>query len=401
MTPTKGNNGSTYNSGGQIFLAVMLYLIILVIGFIATTKDEQWWAVSLVLVASHFSLSFSFLNERQLGASFRVGKDITDLGPGLYFAFWPFWYIRKETRNIIQLEIGLLEPEEREKAKDLQTSMSVYLLEDPLRVNWGDLKSARPEATPEEIRVFKDSPYGRDMVTDTHVTIRLRISSLKKLIKYGGSLKEGLELIRGVVVSTIISHAGKSFVGRAMNNMEETNYELRKAVEEFVIDPNSKAYTIGTPATATTPAKPARPEDSWGVDVQETQITRLGTSKRVNVAIAEKGKTIYTAQGERIKREEEGYGTANAIKSKAVADRQRLEQEGAGNAEAERLLLFAREAGTRQLAELLKTDHGLLLLQLQTLERALQSGKHIILPIELTNLLGALGGKINSPQVKP
>jgi regulator of protease activity HflC (stomatin/prohibitin superfamily) len=380
---------------GQIVFAVVLYMIILAIGFIIT-KDggEKWWAVALIVIACHIYLSIVIINERQLGAMFILGRAIDDFESGPHFVFWPICYIRRETKNIIQLEIGVLTDKEREKASRLESSESLYLLEDPFYVNWGNINSAEG-VDDEERERFKGDPYADAMVTATHVTVRFRISSLKSLIKKAGTKEEAIELIQKVVTSTLVSHAGKSFVGRVIHNMEAMDEELRKAVEEFVVDPNSNAYK-GAPGT------PGKPEDSWGIDVEKTQITRLGTAKRISEAQADKGKVIYAAQGERERLKEVAAGTAKAIGLKAEADRIRLTQEGAGNAEAEKLLLFARQEGIKKLSEIARTPEGQLILQLEALERALQAGKAVILPMELSGIVGALGNKLipASPTLK-
>jgi regulator of protease activity HflC (stomatin/prohibitin superfamily) len=380
---------SDWHSLIQMIIAFFLYLSMFVIGLRNTGRGgEEWWVVSLTAIACHIYLSIVVINERQLGAMFILGRAIRDIESGPHFAFWPFCYVRRETKNMIQIEIGVLTDEEKKKAKELESSASLYLLEDPLYVNWGDLESAN--ATLEERKMFKGNPYGDSMVTDTHVTVRFRISSLSKLIRKAGSLTEGIELVQKVVTSTLVSHAGKSFVGRVIRDMESMDEELKKSVEEFVVDPNSEAYSG-------TIDKPGRPEDSWGVDVEKTQITRLGTSKRINVAIAEKGKIIYEAQAQRVKTREAGFGEAEAMERKAAARRIELAQEGAGKAEAEKLLLFARQEGIKKLAKIAGTPAGQLILQLEALERGLKEGKSVILPMELSRIVGALSERLIPP----
>jgi regulator of protease activity HflC (stomatin/prohibitin superfamily) len=396
----------------QIIIAFVLYS-----GVLIAVKD---WRIALVAIAIHVYLSIVSINERQLGAMFFWGKPIKDsrsktgfkdLDSGPYFAFWPFFYIRTATKNVVQIEIGVLEEGEKEKAKKLEDSVSVYLLEDPLRVNWGNINTANPPANKKEREMFKKGdPYADNMVTDTRVTVRFCIQSLTKLILKAGSLDEGIELIQKVATSTLVSHAGKSFVGRAIRNMDALDNKLKKAVEEFVVDPNSSAYS-------------SSPEKSWGIDVEKTQVTRLGTSKRVNQAIADKDKVIFLAQGEKtrlieegigtaeatkqkayaekIRLTEEGVGTANAIKAKAEADRERLVKEGQGNAEAAKLLLFAQQEGTAKLAELAKLPEGQLVLQLQALQKGLEAGNTVILPAELSKLVGALTDKFTPPPEPP
>lgn len=372
-------------------LAVVLYPNVFAVGLILTKiVSEMSWLVALVVIFCHIILSLVIINEKQLGAMFIFGQAIDDLESGLHFAFWPVCYIRRETKNIVQLEIGVLTEEEKKKAAALESSASVFLLEDPFYVNWGDINSAEG-VTDEEKKKFKGNPYADAMVTATHVTVRFRIHRLTRLIKKAGSLTEAIELIQKVVTSTLVSHAGKSFVGRVIGNMEKMDDSLRKAVEEFVVDPHSNAYTVGIGG------RPPNPDDSWGIDVERTQITRLGTAKRISEAQADKGKVIYAAQGERIRLQEVGAGVAKAIEQKAEADQIRLTKEGFGTAEAEKLLLLARQVGTAKLAEVAKTPEGLLVLQLQALENGLRAGKVVILPMELSKIVGALSDKLLSP----
>ena len=201
-------------------LAGALYPIIFLVGLIFTlTSSKMSWLVALVVIACHIILSLVIINEKQLGAMFIFGRAIADLESGLHFAFWPFCYIRRETKNIVQLEIGVLTEEEKRKAAALESSASVFLLEDPFYINWGDINSAEG-VTDEERKRFKGNPYADAMVTATHVTVRFRIHKLTRLIKRAGSLTEAIELIQKVVTSTLVSHAGKSFVGRVIGNME-------------------------------------------------------------------------------------------------------------------------------------------------------------------------------------
>lgn len=363
----------------QVIVAFILYLIVLLIGYYFTTKESSvcWWAVALVAMVCHIALSIVVVNERQLGAVFLLGKPLGDIGSGPHFVFWPFCYIRKGTRNIIQLEIGVLTEEERKKAALLEKSESVYLLEDPFFVNWGGIDSVG-DVTEEEKRRFDGNPYGKPMVTSTHLTVRYQVWSYTSLVVNAGGTLEAIELIRNVATAALIAHAGKSFVGRALANMEKVDDELKVKIEEFVADPNSNAFR-------------KNPKRSWGVNIRKTQITRMGTARRISEAQADQGKTIYNAQAERFKTEEIAIGLAKATVLKAGAEKERLEKEGAGRAEAERLLLFAQKKGLEELANLAKLPEGQLVLQLQALERGLKEGKVVILPLELSKIVGSLG----------
>ncbi|OHB15390.1 MAG: hypothetical protein A2431_03865 [Candidatus Zambryskibacteria bacterium RIFOXYC1_FULL_39_10] len=383
---------------GQIFAAIVMYVIIIVIGtFISDEKGEKWWLVALAISICHIYLSAEDINERQLGAMFTLGQPAGDLESGPYFAFWPFCYIRKETKNVVQLEIGVLTPEEKKKAAGLENSASVFLLEDPFYLNWGDLQSADykdildesgkivvksvAEQKKEEGARFKNNPLAKPLVTATHLTIRFEIWSLTHLIQKAGSLLEANELIQKAAIAALISYAGKSFVARAIADMESVDAWLKTTIENFVADPGSERYK-------------EEPSRSWGVNIRKTQITRMGTAKRISEAQADQGVEIYKAQAEKFKLTETAAGRAEATKLQADADLIRLKKEGKGTAEAAMLLLFARRKGITELAKIAKKPEGQLILQLEALERALAQGKAVIVPMELSKIVGALGSKL-------
>ncbi|MBN2094015.1 MAG: hypothetical protein JW740_01440 [Candidatus Zambryskibacteria bacterium] len=375
QSPQKGILAQYIGSG-------IIYLFILILGFLNTQDNGiDWRIIASVFVVCHIFLSIVIIRERELGALFFLGKPIADISSGPHFAFWPAVYVRRETRNIIQIEIGVLTPEERQKAEALKSSESVYLFEDPFYVNWGDIDSAE-NVTEKEIKRFKDNPYAKPLVTATHLTIRFEIFSLTSLIMKAGDLNSAIELIRKVATSTLISYAGKSFVGRALSQMDQVDEMLKTTIENFVVDPGSERYQ-------------KKPEHSWGVNIRRSQITRMGTAKRLSKAMANRGKAIYDAQAEKFRLAETAAGEAEAIKLKAEADKIRLEKEGAGRAEAERLLFVARKRGIKELAKALETEEGKLALQLETLQTGLKEGKAIILPIELQKLAGALSNFVS------
>lgn len=65
---------------------------------------------------------------------------------------------------------------------------------------------------------------------------------------------------------------------------------------------------------------------------------------------------------------------------KAAAEKKKRTDEGAGAAEARRLLLEAEAAGTKNLAELAKTDEGRIVLYMETLKTALEKAQYSIIP---------------------
>ena len=256
----------------SIIIALILYLIMFGIGYINTKDDgEKWWIVAFAVIACHIYLSIVVINERQLGAMFILGRAICDLKSGPHFAFWPLCYVRRETKNIVQLEIGILTDKEREKAISLESSMSVYVLEDPFYLNWGHLDAASYEMYPEnerdarkksDLARFRNDPLAKPAITATHLTVRFEIWSLTCLIGKAGSLQEAIELIQKAATAALISYAGKSFVAKAIANMEEVDEWLKTTVEEFVSDPDSKRFKKD-------------PSRSWGINIRKTQITRV------------------------------------------------------------------------------------------------------------------------------
>ena len=201
-------------------------------------------------------------------------------------------------------------------------------------------------------------------------------------------MPEAIALIQKAATSALITYAGKSFVARAIANMEDVDEWLKKRVEDFVADPGSDRYKED-------------PTRSWGVNIRKTQITRMGTAKRLSEAQADKGKVIYAAHAERFRLEEVAAGEAEATRIKALSERIKLAQEGAGRADAERLLLFARQEGFAKLAELAGTTVGQFVLQLEVLEKGLSAGKAIVLPMELSRIVNVLSEKFTPSSLTP
>ncbi len=374
----------------SLIVAGVIYTMAIVVA-LSGSFDNKYINVPVIITAFcafHLVVSIMLINERELGAMFFLGRPLGDLNEsGPYFAFWPFVYIRKATRNIVQIEIGVLTPEEKQKAKALEGSASLFLFEDPLHVNWSNLKSADYKDDVQkkmEAEKYKDDPLAKSLVTETHVTVRFEIFSLTAVIRKAGSLEEAIELIQRATIAALISYAGKSFVARAISNMEDVDNWLKNRVEEFVADPGSEAFKKD-------------PGKSWGVNIRKTQITRIGTAKRISEAQADQGKTIYNAQAEKFRLVETAQGQSEATKLQALADRIKFSQEGAGKAEAEKFLLFARQEGLQKLAQLANTTEGQIVLQLEALEKGLEFGKTVIIPAELSSLVGVLSKKLTRP----
>ena len=382
---------SVTSLGLSVGIYVALFLGASLYQYLVETSEIDLRIVAGAICLAHFVLSATIINERQRGAMFTLGLPICDLESGPYFAFFPLFYIRTATRNIVQIEIGVLTPEEREKAKTLESSASVFLFEEPLHINWADLKSAHYDSSEQkkaEIERFKNNPLAEALVTATHLTVRFEIFSYIAVVRKAGSLPEAIALIQKAATSALITYAGKSFVARAIANMEDVDEWLKKRVEDFVADPGSDRYKED-------------PTRSWGVNIRKTQITRMGTAKRLSEAQADKGKVIYAAHAERFRLEEVAAGEAEATRIKALSERIKLAQEGAGRADAERLLLFARQEGFAKLAELAGTTVGQFVLQLEVLEKGLSAGKAIVLPMELSRIVNVLSEKFTPSSLTP
>jgi regulator of protease activity HflC (stomatin/prohibitin superfamily) len=373
------------------FLAIYTATTLIAWYFRTNMGDIQWWALIIVLAFCHLVLcSLKTIGEQERAVLIFYGLILKEWKSGPHFALWPFYRVRRATKNSIQVDFGTIDEKNTgsiDRVNRSEKSDSWFVMKEPVRINWGDMKSLGLPKDQQE--AYANDPYANTLTTDPHIFFRIKISNLKYLIERVGGVDEAIERIKDTCVSSLTEEAGKTFVAKARKEMNELSAKVKKEVEELAGDPEAIKR-------ATNPEEVQN--RSWGIDVEDVRIKDIGAPHAANTALAERAAAIAKADGEatatirtaaatRKKFEEEGVGKAAAVVSAANAEKTRLEQEGKGRASA---LIATAKAVTKPGGELIiKTD---------TLRAVMTAsgGKIIVVPTDLSSLTGAILGVVEA-----
>lgn len=363
----------------------ILFFICIVLIFVAHTETKigniNWGVIALVVILCHLVANLRTVSEREQAISVLFGKILEPMESGLHFVPWPMRMV-KATKNSIKVDFGTLNVEDEGRAAKANESQSWFVMPEPIRMNWGDIKSSEG-LSPEERKRFENDPLAQRLTTDPHMYFIFRISNLSSLVSEAGGLDEAMDRIKDTCVTALQEQAGKTFVAKAIRDIDPLSDRIRERVEDLVGDPQGQERL----------KKLGKTTRSWGVDVYEVRIKDLGTPHRTNTAVADRASAIAVADGEatgvrlkaageeeRLKRTADGK--SYEIKTLAGAEKKRLEKEGAG-----------RAAAFKARSEAVGTDQGPLLARLDALTTGLQYGKTVILPADASLLTAALSIK--------
>lgn len=340
-------------------------------------------AIVATLAFCHMVIaSITVVREQELAVLIFFGVILKRWDRGLHYALAPFYYVRKETRNSIQVDFGTVDEKDIDRVRRAKGSVSWLVMPEPVRIDWGSLQSL---GTPEEKELYANDPYANVINTNPHMYFRVRIVNLQELIEETGGLIEALERIKVTCIRALQEQAGKTFVAKARNELDQLSELIKERVEDLVGDPNAIKRATDRGET---------PPRSWGLDIEEAAIQDLGTPHETNKATAERGAAIAKADGEaiaivrkakaeRAKIEEEAAGKARATELAAEAEKKRLTLEGEG-----------RAAAITAAAQAISSPGGELIVKTDTLKEVMTAsgGKIVVVPTELSSLTGVLAG---------
>ena len=363
ITPagTGGNGGKSWwksTSAYILYAFLFLYALLVLIGYQNTeTEGVGWGLIALVASICHLIASIKTVGEQEIGVLIFLGKILGPLNSGPVFAPFPV-RIRVFPKNTIQLEFGTRKLDEEKKAAERDVSI---IYGEAFRVTFATVESAD---LPDEVKKkYINDPLARRLTFDPHVVIRFKIKDAVVFLLEIGDITEAVEQIREAAKGAVQAYAGKNTAAQMVENIDDVNTLLTKRVE----------ILIGEKPTDTGEQLPW-----WGIDFKSASIISSGLPKRVNEAMADRGKAAFAAE--------------SAVAT-AEGEQQKREKEGAGTAKARELLLLAEAIGTKALAEVVKTEEGKLIIRLQALERAIRDGKVTILPADQSLLTAALSLK--------
>lgn len=411
--PPNGDTDAPPPNKWLIFAKQLPYIVATIYGVLfaaavikqTTIGGIHWWIVVVGVAAWQFGLmSIREVKEYERAALIFWGLILAEWSSGPHFALWPLYRVRRVTRNSIHVDFGTIDEKSKgeiERAKKAEHSVSWYVMEEPVRINWGDMRSLG--LSEDECKIYANDPYALTLTTDPHLYFRVRVSNFKTLIEEVNGLDEALERIKDVCVRTLSEYAGQTFVAKARKELAIISEAMKKRVEDLVGDPDAVQRAL---------AEGRKVPRSWGLDIEDVAIKDIGTPYDTNKATALRGATIARADGEaqatirtaeatRRKLAEEGEGQAVATRVKADAERHRLEQEGAGTAEALELQRMAQALGFKHLIDASDLNTATLLLRLEALQKAVEKGNVTILPADQSLLSSALSLKEVLTATKP
>lgn len=327
--------------------------------------NVNWWIVAVAVVICYIVSSIKIVSEQERAVLVFMGRILKAVESGPHIVLWPLFWLRRAPKNAIKVDFGTLDDQnDISRAAQSDTSISWFVLRGPVRISWGDLDSS---GLPDnERKQYVNDPYAKRLTTDPHLYFIFRVHDVCSLVEEAGGLEEAMDRIRDTCVTALSEEAGKTFVAKAIKEIDSLSDKIRDEVEWLVGDPNAK----------TRPGK--NPNRSWGVDVLEVRIKDIGTSHAVNTAVSERSATVAKAAGE-----------AMATELKANAEEIRLTKVGKGEAAAIEAKGAATAGAITARAEAVSSPGGQLIAQLDALKEGIEKGNVTILPADLTLLTTA------------
>ncbi len=324
------------------------------------------------MLVAHIALSCRIVSPTDLGVLEFLGNPTRDVNSGFVFAPFLIFNLRTETKLRIQFQIPD-EPEFVDKTgNDVPAEGKVF----PIRVT---------HATPETAIDGNDKQYEGDplharMTTEWLVAIWMQITVYRTFLQVVGSLENAKAQLRDMAEATLKAYGGKYTPAQIIPRMNEVHDALRTSLDKLVA--------------------------SWGVVIPEIALTEMDLGRTINeklrsipAAKLQKTVTVKNAEAER---------EAKLLEGQALAANRELflKKEGEMIAKNREILLMAEAAGSKALAEVMKTDEGRAAVQLETLRTALEKANYSILPGDslypllsgLKNALGETGQKPTSTE---
>ncbi len=325
--------------------------------------------LGLALVYLGFSLKT--VKENEYGVIILLGKMIKTVDSGLVFV--PLWVSRLVPFSTQQKTVEIGSGEETPSDHVIQFPKEIL-------VTFGDCeeldKKTLPAGLPEwEGRKDATEPLNRRVRASVKVTVVVRIArdSVQQFVRQVGTFEHGIAQLeqnaRGVV-NDICTKITWAYFNHNQRKVAEC---FLASLEMFVADP--KSQSLGHLAYHPIPKAVC-----WGLDIISVTVQPSFFAESVQAA-------FDSVAAER----ETKIATIEAV----AGERKKLEEEGAGTAEARKLMLFAEAAGAQEFARICKdSPEALALATLKAQENIAKEADFIIAPdADLVGLL-AKGKKV-------
>lgn len=253
-----------------------------------------------------FLLQFAFtiygyrrrIGPTELGARLLFGLPINNLSSGLVWIPPFMCQLVIAPKNVIQNELPS-DPEHIYRGKDEVPSKKFP----PIRIPFVGSSSK------------KDDPYDEKMTQEVVPVIRWRITDFCLFLSMIGSVEDAVEQMEDRTVSVLLEMFSKITPAQALARMDYYNDELKKAIEDRV--------------------------SLWGIVLDSAKIKAINFSSGFNSSVQEIAEE--TAKKKALIKKSEGVNNQKIL-------------EGAGDAEAAKLILIKRGIGLTEMAKNLGVD---------------------------------------------
>ncbi len=356
-------------------LISVVYVSIIWLGRKYTQDDGvNWQIVGFVAITCHFAGSFRVVSAQEQAILILWGIILRRLGSGPKFAPWPMYIIRAP-KTSIKVDFGTLSSDDAARIRQSADSITWYVMEEPIRINFGDINSTTSDQlSDDERKRFLNDPYSNRLTTDPHLYFIFRVNDLWRMWEEVGGVEEAIDRIKDTCVTALSEEAGQTFVARAVTQIKEMSKILLERVEDLVGDPEARlrARLAGT-----------KEPRSWGVDILEGRIKDLGTPRRTNEATADRAASVARADGEATAAKLRAEGEKQRIISTSEGDKQRIINIGDGEAAA----IAAR-------GKALEDSPGAqLALRVDAFQAGLEKGRVVLMPADMSLMSGVLAAK--------
>lgn len=283
--------------------------------------------ILLALEIIYLYLSFGKVEIDEVAVLFLWGRPIKELEPGLYIALLGIFSVRKEKGTFFNDEL----PSEPEKIfrEDGKIPDGMF---PPIRIKFG-----MPKEDDDEI--LKKDPYNVSIVADVVPVVSWRINNPIYFFQKMDTISNCRSLLSDKAIATFGDDLSKMTPAKALLNLKEISRNLEEEVKKSTKD--------------------------WGIEIKDAYLKPFNFSHALNDSVVNVVKAGQKSQETRITADAEEY---------------KKKREGAGIAEAKRLLLEAEAIGLAKLAKISKTDEGKATLWMKTLSDAFEKAEYSIIP---------------------
>lgn len=359
-----------------IFACVALVLIE---NKISIDEKNQWnygWTI-LSLELLHFGLSFRRVGPTSLGAVLIFGRPIYQVRSGLVYLPFIVCQLVKDGKNVVPVQFPSA-PELVDKSGLDDRPVPPGLVK-PIRVT-----TASKEMLTEEYKVkldknknLKKLPLNEMMTLEPSVFVRYQrrnddyISFLSNI----GNDDKAMIAMRDTVDAVLRIEFAKRTTVLILMEQDEINKTLLEKIEILVGEiPDPKRPDL------------FNPEDSWGINILNVQLTDVDLSKKINQSLRDivdsqlrKTADITKAEGDKKVKELAGEG-----------ERKFKTDDGTGVANARFSLLEAEAKGFEKIAKVAETEEGKLALLAKATEQGLKGSQYSIVPDGAGSLIAGM-----------